>query len=67
MTSTPAPEVLEALAARGWTVAVAESLTGGMVVSSLVDVPAPAVVRVTSAGAHLLPRVHRIHAYIQER
>ena len=46
MTSTPAPEVLEALAARGWTVAVAESLTGGMVVSSLVDVPgASAVVR----------------------
>lgn len=30
---------LEALSRRGWTVGVAESLTGGLVVSRLVDVP----------------------------
>ncbi|MCP2637272.1 CinA family protein [Microbacterium sp. HD4P20] len=35
----PAEEVLGALARRGWTVAVAESLTGGLVTSALVDVP----------------------------
>lgn len=34
-----AAEVLTRLAARGWTVAAAESLTGGMVASRLVDVP----------------------------
>ena len=34
-----AAAVLTALGARGWTVAVAESLTGGLVVSSLVSVP----------------------------
>jgi nicotinamide-nucleotide amidase len=35
-----AAEVLvRALAGRGWTVAVAESLTGGMVAASIVDVP----------------------------
>lgn len=34
-----APEVVARLIARGWTVAVAESLTGGMVISSLVSVP----------------------------
>lgn len=31
--------LLERLAELGWTIAVAESLTGGLVVSSLVDVP----------------------------
>lgn len=36
---TDAAAVLAALRSRGWTIAVAESLTGGMVVSSLVDVP----------------------------
>ena len=39
MTDAAARAVLEGLAARGWTVAVAESLTGGLVVSALVDVP----------------------------
>lgn len=37
--SRSAAELLEALSARGLTVAVAESLTGGLVLSSLVDVP----------------------------
>ncbi|BDV30256.1 CinA family protein [Microbacterium terricola] len=36
---TDAAAVLTALGARGWTVAVAESLTGGLVVSALVSVP----------------------------
>ena len=34
-----APELLSAVAARGWTLAVAESLTGGLVSATLVDVP----------------------------
>jgi len=34
-----APDLLAALCARGWTVAVAESLTGGLVTAALVDVP----------------------------
>jgi nicotinamide-nucleotide amidase len=34
-----AEALLSALAVRGWTVAVAESLTGGLVVASLVSVP----------------------------
>ena len=34
-----AAELLAALSARGWSIAVAESLTGGLVVASLVSVP----------------------------
>ena len=41
-----AEELVSRLIARGWTVAVAESLTGGLLVSSLVSVPgASATVR----------------------
>lgn len=34
-----APSVLAALKSRGWTIAAAESLTGGLLMSALVDVP----------------------------
>ena len=36
---TLASDVLDALGRRGWTIGTAESLTGGLVVASLVDVP----------------------------
>ncbi|MFC8921511.1 CinA family protein [Cellulosimicrobium sp. NPDC057127] len=36
---TPAARLVETLARRGWTIGVAESLTGGLVAASLVDVP----------------------------
>ena len=36
---TDAAALLAALVHRGWTIAVAESLTGGLLVSALVDVP----------------------------
>ncbi|MDE0545899.1 CinA family protein [Microbacterium sp. C7(2022)] len=39
MSATLAESALRALQARGWTVGTAESLTGGLVVASLVDVP----------------------------
>ena len=39
MTDATAAGVLDALVARGWTIAVAESLTGGLLVSALIDVP----------------------------
>ncbi|MHC2999197.1 CinA family protein [Microbacterium sp. HJ5] len=41
---TLSADVLEALGRRGWTVGVAESLTGGLVAATLVDVPGASAV-----------------------
>ena len=67
---TDAADVLAALSQRGWTVAAAESLTGGLVVSSLVEVPgASASVRggVVAYATEVKRDVLRVNADLLER
>ena len=76
MTDPLAPTIVQALVERGETIALAESLTGGLLTSALVDVPgASAVVRggvvayatdlkssLLGVDAALLARVGAVHA-----
>jgi nicotinamide-nucleotide amidase len=54
--TTLAGSVLDALVARGQTLAVAESLTGGLVVSTLVDVPGASQALVAGVVAYATDR-----------
>lgn len=52
MTASPASRIIDTMAARGQTLAVAESLTGGMLVSRLIDVPGASTVVVGGVVAY---------------
>lgn len=55
-----AADLIERLIGRGWTVAVAESLTGGLVVSSLVAVPGASAALRAGIVAYATPIKHSL-------
>jgi nicotinamide-nucleotide amidase len=57
---TRASDVVGALASRGLTIAVAESLTGGLLVASLVDVPGASAVVRGGVVAYATPLKHAL-------
>jgi len=57
---TIAAEALDALAARGWTLGVAESLTGGAVAAELVTVPGASAVLQGAIVAYATPIKHTL-------
>ncbi|GAA5149339.1 CinA family protein [Microbacterium pseudoresistens] len=58
--SSLAPRVLAALNERGWTLGVAESLTGGALVSALVSVPGASDVVAGGVVAYATPLKHTL-------
>ncbi|MEE4545490.1 CinA family protein [Streptomyces sp. V4-01] len=60
MSGGPAREVLGLLEARGWTLAVAESLTGGLVAAELVAVPGASNAFRGSVTAYATELKHRL-------
>lgn len=60
MTVTPAARVLSALRRRGWTLGVAESLTGGAVCAELVSVPGASDVLLGGVVAYATPVKHTL-------
>ena len=55
MTASPASRIVETMAARGQTLAVAESLTGGMLTGRLVDIPGASAVVLGGIVAYATP------------
>lgn len=55
MTASPASRIVETMAARGQTLAVAESLTGGMLTARLVDIPGASAVVLGGIVAYATP------------
>jgi nicotinamide-nucleotide amidase len=55
-----ASDALDALAARGWTLGVAESLTGGAVAAEIVSVPGASRVLLGAVVAYATPLKHTI-------
>ena len=57
---TQAVQLVEALRARGWTLAVAESLTGGAVASEIVAVPGASAALLGAVVAYATPVKHSL-------
>ncbi|RZT62555.1 competence/damage-inducible protein cinA [Microcella alkaliphila] len=60
MTASPASRIVSMMAARGQTLAVAESLTGGMLTARLVDVPGASAVVLGGIVAYATPLKHSL-------
>ncbi|WP_223625346.1 CinA family protein [Microbacterium sp. EST19A] len=60
MSEALAPQVLSALERRGWTLGVAESLTGGAVCAELVSVPGASAVLLGGVVAYATPVKHTV-------
>ncbi|MEE6389641.1 CinA family protein [Microbacterium paraoxydans] len=66
MSDTTPVEVLTALGARGWTLGVAESLTGGALSAALVAVPGASAVLLGGVVAYATPVKHTLLAVDDE-
>ena len=60
MSESPAAAVLSALRQRGWTLGVAESLTGGALCAELVSVPGASAVLLGGVVAYATPVKHTV-------
>lgn len=60
MSTALAPRVLSVLESRGWTLGVAESLTGGAVCAELVSVPGASAVLLGGVVAYATPVKHTV-------
>ena len=60
MSASPAAEVLSALERRGWTLGVAESLTGGALCAELVSIPGASAVLLGGVVAYATPVKHTV-------